>query len=205
MGKKYCRRAEQFPKQCSEKLQQFACSKFGSASALPQTPWFFWSSPVCSPKKKEDEKINVSVQYGQKILQTSWAVAKTTLRKITVAAAACLLKIWQRFRTPTNPSYLFDHLLAQNLAALLHSDPPYFFDHFQFAHLRKERTKQLKIVYDMGKNIIVKLNDCQNNARKNCSSLLAQNLAFQVCSNAKEYLHKYNVASGRCRPVATGT
>jgi hypothetical protein len=41
-------------------------------------------------------------------------------------------------------SYVFDHVM---FALKLH----YFFDHFMFAHLRKERTKKITLIYNKGK------------------------------------------------------
>jgi hypothetical protein len=41
-------------------------------------------------------------------------------------------------------SYVFDRIM---FAPKLH----YFFDHSMFAHLRKERTKKLTLIYDRGK------------------------------------------------------
>jgi hypothetical protein len=41
-------------------------------------------------------------------------------------------------------SYVFDHIM---FAPKLH----YFFDHFMLAHLRKERTKKLTLIYNWGK------------------------------------------------------
>jgi hypothetical protein len=67
---------------------------------------------------------------GAKILYMSRVIAKATFRKI---AATRLLKIWQPFCTPPNSFIFFDHLM--------------------FAHLRKERTKKLTLVYDRGKKI----------------------------------------------------